>query len=323
MAAGAEPSFTSAVRQELSRLPLGADDEVRAELSAIVGHAGSLTVHGGRPASVELAVATTSGAVARRTFALLQHRYGARPELLVRAPGGVRRSTTYGVRIGSGALELARDLEVLDAGGAPTERLPRGLGHAGAVAYLRGALIAAGSVSSPGRPAHLEIVTSNRSVAAALVELVAEVVDGHLAVIDDERPRVVVKSGATIGDILAAVGATSAFLAWDDRRLRRQLRSDANRLANADQANLRRSVEAAAAQVAVVEAAIAHVGWGALDDDLRGVALARLANPAASLAEVGELVDPPIGKSAVHRRLKRLAALAPGPSDPSDGGSRR
>jgi DNA-binding transcriptional regulator WhiA len=72
-----------------------------------------------------------------------------------------------------------------------------------------------------------------------------------------------------------------------------------------------------------VEAAIANVGWDALDDDLRGVALARLANPGASLAELGELVDPPVGKSAVHRRLKRLEALAARPSDPADGGSRR
>jgi cell division protein WhiA len=324
MARSPEPSFTAAVRQELARLPFGTDVQVRAELAAIVRHAGSLTVHGGTPMRVELAVATTSGAVARRTFGLVQHRYGARPELLVRAAGGVQRNTTYGVRIGGSAEHVARDLQVVDAGGAPVDELPKRLEGVAAVAYLRGALLAAGSISAPGRDPHLEIATTTPAVAAELAALLERIVDGHVtATQDQDRSRVVIKSGATIGDVLAAVGATTAFLTWDDRRLRRQLRSDANRLANADAANLRRSVAAATTQVAAVEAAIANVGWDALDDDLRGVALARLANPGASLAELGELVDPPVGKSAVHRRLKRLEALAARPSDPADGGSRR
>jgi cell division protein WhiA len=124
------------------------------------------------------------------------------------------------------------------------------------------------------------------------------------------RPRVVVKSGATIGELLTTMGATGAFLAWDERRLRRQLRSDATRLANADAANLRRTIEAAATQVRTVETVVAQVGWERLEEPLRAVALARLANPEASLSELGELIDPPVAKSVVHRRLKRLEDLA-------------
>jgi cell division protein WhiA len=313
----AEASFTEAVRQELAGQPLGVADAVRAELSALFRFGGSLTLAGGQtPDHLRLELATTSGAVARRAYALLQHRFGLRPELAVRAPGGVHRRTSYGVRVGAGSRHVARDLGLLDARGRLVDGLPADLDPGARTAYLRGALLAAGSVSAPGRAPHLEIAVRSPELAERLAGLVGRVVDAKATATGQERPRVVVKSGAAIGDLLAATGATRAFLEWDERRMRRQLRNEATRLANADAANLRRSVEAAATQVQAVEEAVRRHGWDALDDELRAVALARLANPTASLAELGELADPPVGKSAVHRRLKRLEALAT--RDPAD-----
>jgi cell division protein WhiA len=311
------PSFTEALRQELSRRPPGDEGQVRAELAAIVRVAGSLTLGSGgvgEPPRRVLEVATTSGAVARRTFTLFQVRFGVRPELLVRSPSGVRRRTTYGVRL-AGAEAVARDLGVLDPGGGPAIGELPAMGEDEQVAFCRGALLAAGSVSAPGRPAHLEIVVRSPAVAASLAAWVAAIADGRVTVTDEDPPRVISKSGATIGRLLAAVGADDATAVWEDRRTRRRLRNDANRLANADAANLRRTIEAASAQVAAVERVVEELGWSALEDDLRAVALARLANPAASLSELGELVDPPIGKSAVHRRLRRLEALDPAAGD--------
>jgi cell division protein WhiA len=318
-----EASFTEAVRQELARGPLGGDDEVRAELGAILRLGGSLTLAGGapgEPAGRTLEVTTVSGAVARRTFGLLQQRFGIRPELLVRAPGGVRRRSTYGVRVRA-AEPVARDLWVLDDAGRPTSAPPPALDGRPRVAYLRGAVLAAGSFSAPGRAPHLEIAVRSRSFGEGLADLVRDTIGGTVRATGDERPRVVIKSGAAIGELLASVGADDACTVWEERRTRRRLRNDANRLANADAANLRRTIEAAAAQVRVVERVVGEVGWTALDDDLRAVALARLANPAASLAELGELVDPPIGKSAVHRRLRRLEELDPdgGPAGGAEG----
>lgn len=310
------PSFTEAVRQELARTAIDGDRHAWAELAAIVRLTGMLTVKGGDRPELHVEVETTSGAVARRTFALLQHRYGHRPELVVRAASGVRR-TTYGVRVADGAGALARDLEVVDAGGAPTDALPANVGGSLAAAYVRGALLASGSISSPGRQPHLE-VAAGPGVAHGLARLIHELVGAPASVVEGERTRVVMKSGERIGELLAAVGATRAFLEWDDRRLRRQLRGEANRLANADGANLRRSIEASRGQVRDVEAAIAAVGWTELGEELRGVALARLANPEATLAELGELVDPPVGKSAVHRRLRRLEEIARDAHAPED-----
>jgi cell division protein WhiA len=307
-----ERSFTEAVRQELARRELGTDGAVHAELSGLLRVAGSLRVHGGEDADhrVALELRTTSGAVARRAFALLQRRYGLRPELLVRSPGGLHQRSTYAVRIHHGAADVGRDLGLLDEEGRPAGPLPTGLQGPRAVAYLRGAFLASGSLSAPGRAPHLEIGMRSIELAEAVAELARGLVTGTVSATGDARPRVVVKSGATIGELLTTMGATGAFLAWDDRRLRRQLRSDATRLANADAANLRRTIEAAASQVRAVETVVAQVGWERLEEPLRAVALARLANPEASLSELGELIDPPVAKSVVHRRLKRLEDLA-------------
>ncbi len=319
-------SFTEAVRQELARTPIEGDAPPRAELSGIVRLAGSIAVRGGEPGGMRLEVATTSGAVARRTFGLLQHRYDVRPELLVRAPGGVRRRTAYGVHIGASARRIAEDLQVVDAGGRPLDDLPSGLAGKVGVAYVRGAVLASATVSDPSRAPHLELAVGSDRVAVGLAELIRGIVGGTVSVVEGPRRRVVLKSGERIGELLAVLGATRAFLDWDDRRLRRQLRGEANRLANADGANLRRSIQASGEQVRAVETAIAALGWDHVDEDLRSVALARLANPEASLAELGELVDPPVGKSAVHRRLRRLALLAAraeanaAPSDGPPGG---
>jgi cell division protein WhiA len=231
----------------------------------------------------------------------------------------VRRWTTYGVRLGAGSARVAADLGVLDAAGRLHDGAPPDLTGPRATAYVRGALLAAGSISAPGRDAHLEIGCGSAKLARVLATLIEQVIGGGAHASDGERPRVVVKSGARIGDLLAATGATRAFLAWDERRLRRQLRGEANRLANADAANLRRTIEAASSQVRAVEQVVERIGWDALDDELREVALARLANPSASLSELGQLVSPAIGKSAVHRRLRRLEQLAAeGPDDAPD-----
>lgn len=302
-------TFTDEVKQELARRP--ADGDLgRAELAALLRFGGALVVTGGGR-GVDLELETVSGATARRTFTLLQRETGVAPELRVRAPGGVRRRQVYGVRLEGAGISVARRLGLVDASGRP--RPSRPAAGEEAVAGVRGAFLAAGSISSPERPPHLEIVAHDLSAAEALADTMRELVEGTVSVSsgrDGARPRVIGKSGATIGDLLAALGATSAFLRWDERRLRRQVRSQATRLANADAANLRRTVEAASAQVAVVERVVAEIGWDQLDADLRDVALARLASPDASLGELGQLSDPPLSKSAVHRRLRRLEQLA-------------
>lgn len=305
--------FTDEVKQELAGAPAPSERAARAELAALVRFAGALVVTGGDRGLV-LDLETVSGATARRAFALIQDRYGVGPQLRVRAPGGVQRRRVYGVRLDEGGREVAHDLGLLDGEGRPAAPTP--VAPEDAPAHLRGAFLAAGSVSAPDRAPHLEVVAHRREAADVLAAAAGLLTGGHVSVSvgtsagGDERPRVVAKSGETIGHLLAGMGATGAFLRWDERRLRRQVRNDATRLANADAANLRRTVDAATSQVHTVERIVAELGWEGLGEELRVVAIARLANPDASLAELGQLADPPLSKSAVHRRLRRLEAIA-------------
>ncbi|MFP5309249.1 MAG: DNA-binding protein WhiA [Actinomycetes bacterium] len=313
---GATGSFTDRVRGELARLPIDDERTAGAELAALLRVAGSLHLTGGDGRTeLSIEVTTTSGAVARRVFQLLVARDEPRPELAVRAPGGVRRRSTYVVLVGrEAAPAVALDLGLFDEDGRPTRTVDDVLLRADelATAYVRGALLGAGSVSTPGRPPHLEVVTHHLETAEQLARTLGRLVETPVATAATSAggARVVVKSGEVIGAVLASLGATGSFLEWEEQRLRRQLRGDAQRLANADAANVQRAIDAAAAQTAAVERAIDVVGWEGLDDELRQVALARLANPSASLGELGELCDPPLGKSAVFRRLQRLAQLA-------------
>jgi cell division protein WhiA len=307
-------AFTEQVRQELSlvRVP----DELRAadELAVLLRLAGAFHRTGTPDGMVTtLEITSRSGAVVRRAFALLQRVTGVRMELWVRAPAGVRQTATYGATIAR-VDELATELGLLDARGRPHPGLPPG-GKRSPDDALRAAVLAGGSFSSPGRPVHVEFAVPGRQVGEELRQLLYERVGAGTL---DVRDRVVLKSGDAVARLLEVSGAHGALGLWNDRRDRSRLRNEATRLANADAANLRRSIAAAGDQVDAVERAITRLGWDALGDDLRTVALARLANPTATLAELGQLCDPPVGKSAVHRRLQRLAELAAPPPDDRD-----
>lgn len=323
---------TDAVRQELARLPVQREDEAAAELGGLLRAAGSIRRRGSGT-GVELA--TTTGAVARRAHRLLQV-LGVHPTLWVRDATNVA-SRTYGVtielspaataagegeRVGEGDDDgegeaLGVRLGVLDAAGRPRATAPPPhVDHPASI--VRGALLGAGSVSAPGRAPHLELRAAHRATAVQLADLVERLVGVRPGVgSTGTGARAVLKSGAVVTELLGGLGATAAYLAHDEQRMRRQVRGQAQRLANADAANVRRAVAAAAGQVAAVQRAVDALGWDGLPDDLREVALVRLANPAASLAELGELCDPPVGKSAVHRRLARVRALVPDPAPPA------
>ncbi len=297
---------TDRVRQELGALPV--DDRVEvvvAELGALLRAAGTLVR---RQDGWGLELVTGTGAVARRAHHLVRA-IGGEPIVFVREATNVARRT-YGVVLEADqAGGIGRAVGLLDLEGRPCTTAPPDL-EAHAAALVRGALLGAGSVSPPNREPHLELRTSHEDTAQQLARAVHALVGTTPSVGSTSTGhRATVKSRATIEALLAALGAANAAAAHAEQRQRRGLRGAAQRLANADAANVRRAVDAAGSQVQVVEQALEVAGWDGLGEDLREVALARLANPSASLAELGALCDPPVGKSAVHRRLGRLRAI--------------
>lgn len=307
-------TFTEELREELGGLPLGSRRAARVEASALARFGGALHLTGAEDAGqrLRLELTTTSGAVARRAYALLSMLYDRRPELQAREPSGVRTRTQYAVVV-SGARTCATDLGLLRAD-RPVAGLPAVVGGRRDVEpFVRGALAATGSVNTPGRAPHLEIGAPSDAVAAEFAARLTDWLGVRAGSPPGRRPRVVVKSGAGIARLLLTAGATQAYLRYEEQRLRREVRSDAVRLANADAANLDRVVAAAQEQARLVRRAVDRAGWDGLDDELREIALVRLANPDATLSELGELCDPPVGKSTVHRRLSRLARLGERP----------
>jgi len=307
--------FTEVVRQELARLPLPGLEQAKVELGAIAALRGSIIVSRTGDGRISrqggmLEIVSFSGAVARRVHALMSYAFDVAPQLMVRSGAGVGHQTSFGVRCA-----IAGDLRAtlgLDDGPLSTRVVVDG--RTDHVAWIRAALLCATSISAPGRPAHLEMRVESPTLAEVAREHLIGATGVEPVVLEPtastDHYRVVVKSGEAIGDLLALTGASSAFLVWDDRRLRRQLRNEANRLANADTANVRRSVQAATRQIRQIEEVIERLGWEVLADEDRETALARLANPAASLAELGQLVEPPVSKATVARRLQRVVALA-------------
>jgi DNA-binding transcriptional regulator WhiA len=315
--------FTSEVRLELASLPLPSEREARAELAGMLLVVGGderrvqvVELAGLRPGDLPLAALCDgaslqldlpSSSVARRSIALVQRVIGVRPRLTaVSTTVGRPHGPAYRVSLPIAAVrarEAGRGPRPVSHDEVRTED-----GDAETSALLRGAVLVGGSFSAPDRPVHVELSGVGASVAPLLIAALDQAIPGVRPIHDPTRRRIVLKSGDAVADLLAALGATRAFLTFDDRRLRRQLRGEANRLANADAANLARIARSAGGQVDAIEQAVEREGWQLFEQDLRDVALARLANPSASVSELAELLG--VARTTLHRRLRRVEEAA-------------
>jgi cell division protein WhiA len=178
-----------------------------------------------------------------------------------------------------------------------------------AVAAWRGAFLAHGSLTEPGRSSSLEVTCPGPEAALALVGAARRLGIGSKAREVRNVDRVVIRDGDAIGALLTRLGAHESVLAWEERRMRREVRATANRLANFDDANLRRSARAAVAAAARVQRAMEILGPDA-PEHLTAAGKLRLANRQASLEELGQLSEPPMTKDAVAGRIRRLLAMA-------------
>lgn len=303
-------TFTRQVREELARGERGSEPARLAEASAMLRFGGALQVRG--RTGVGYLVETDVGAVARRLRATLTEVLAVTPGLEVHQPTGLRGVTVLRLRLDAPPSSALVALGILGEDGLPVAGIgpcPTGSRDT-RDAYVRGALMVAGSLSAPRRAPHLEVRAPGEASARGLAGLMSGCSVVGVRASEHDGWRVTAKSGAAIGALLARLGAHTAFLQWDGERLRRELRGGANRAANADRANVSRAVVASSRQCASIERVMGSRQWADLPEEVRSVALARLASPEASLADLGALLDPPVGKSTVHRRLAALVAAA-------------
>jgi len=300
-------SFSEDVRNELAAIAPARECDRIAELSALFHFAGRLHLLGRGEVSLHLDLA--SAAVARRAFTLLRS-FEAGSEIRTYRRRSFGRETRYQLHVEGDPGLLAR-AGVVDSRLAPRERPPRRLLGRGCcrAAYLRGALLAAGSVSGPPSP-HLEVRCESRGGAEVVAEAAAAE-GAELRVSGRNEQSVAYAKGIDrIAGVLAVAGASDAALALQERAVVGSARARANRLANADHANLVRSGRAAHAQLEAIRRLKRAGRIDELSHPLRAVADARLAHPSLSLRELGAKCKPPISKATAHRRMRTVLRIA-------------
>jgi cell division protein WhiA len=302
-------AMTGVVKDELSRLSVMKPCCRKAEVSTLLRFAGGLHLVSGR---IVIEAELDTGAAARRLRKDIAEVFGHTSDVIVLAPSGLRKGNRYVVRVFRDGESLARQTGLVDNNGRPVRGLPRHV-VAGAAcdseSAWRGAFLAHGSLTEPGRSMSLEVTCPGPEAALALVGAARRLKIHAKAREVRGVDRVVVRDGDAISAMLTRLGTHDSVLAWEERRMRREVRATANRLANFDDANLRRSARAAVAAGARVARALEILGEDA-PEHLVAAGRLRLEHKQASLEELGQLADPPLTKDAIAGRIRRLLALA-------------
>ncbi|MFY0406511.1 DNA-binding protein WhiA [Solicola sp. PLA-1-18] len=302
-------AMTAQVKAELAGTQITKSCCRKAEVSSALRFAGGLHIVSGR---IVVEADLDTGAAARRLRKDIAEVYGHDSEVHVVQGQGIRKGTRYVVRVVKDGEALARQTGLIDGRGRPVRGLPPQVvsgASCDAVAAWRGAFLAHGSLTEPGRSSALEITCPGPEAALAMVGAARRL--GISAKAREVRgvDRVVIRDGEAIGALLTRLGAHESLLAWEERRMRREVRATANRLANFDDANLRRSARAAVAAGARVGRALEILGPD-VPDHLQMAGQLRVDHKQASLEELGQLHVPPLTKDAIAGRIRRLLAMA-------------
>ena len=301
-------SYSSRTKEELCRLEPDSICCLLAELSGIISVAGSVILRGG--GDKRLSIETENTAVARRTFRLLQEVFDVQPQLITLKRARLGGRSAHRIEISGDEASFVLEgcgISVLQRRGVPREITVRKCCR---MSFLRGVFLASGSVTDPEKEYHLEFVLGDEAFAQAVLKLIARFdLEAHVT-IRRQMTLVYLKGQNEITDMLSILGAQRARFEMEDAFIKKELRNNANRATNCDSANVQRSVTAASRQTQAIERLIAAKGEQSLPDVLLMTAKLRLQYPEVSLEELGRLCDPPVGKSGVNHRLRKLEQMA-------------
>ena len=304
-------SFTQSVKEELARVEPVCSHCERATLAAFVRVEGSMFLAGSGRYRIE--VATDFAPAARLTVRLLHAIYGLRTDLTVRR-SVLHKTPNYLIEVPTQE-KLApalRDMGILAAdGGLELAIKPEVIAkECCKAAYLRGIFLGSGFVSNPRGDFHFEVTIESQDQAEGLADIMTQ--HGIPARIVHRRNSYMVylKSGGAIADFLAFVGAHRCALQFEEERVIKSVRNDVNRLTNADMANQAKSSNAAVNQILAIRTVVDAYGLENLSPALQDFIRLRLAHPDATLKELGEYANPPLSKSAVYHRVRRIEELA-------------
>jgi len=303
-------SFTTQVKQELNRVARRRPCCRTAELAALFRAAGSFHIKAqgdfGLHASFSLSATARTAVSLVRSFDLPM-------EIRVREERRLGPHKRYEIHLEGGArlVQFLNEIGVLSDSMSLQERIPQRIIKRPCcqAAFLRGAFIASGSVAHPGTPAHLEIYSDNESSLETIREAGSSLGLKFSIIQRRRHPAVYTKNLGVITDFLVATGAHQSALQIEERVVVSRVRAEANRRANCDQANAARCSHAAARQIEAIRLLQRSGEWDRLNQSLVEIGELRLAHPSTTITELGKMADPPLSKSAVNHRLRRLVRL--------------
>ena len=308
-------SFSSSVKDELSRQMPGARHCQIAETAAILSLCGRVKISASDHFWIE--IHTENVAVARKYFTLLKKTFNIRTDVSIRSGMNHGRSRTYivAVREHEEALKVLQAVKLINSQGEIGENLSliRNVVLQNACcrrAFIRGAFLAAGSISAPEKFYHFEIVCPTEPKAEQLKNIIATF-DIEAKIVPRKRYYVVyIKEGSQIVDILNVMEAPVSLMELENIRIVKEMRGSVNRQVNCETANINKTVSAAVKQIEDIRFIQSVAGLSGLPESLQEMARIRLERPEATLKELGEALEPPVGKSGVNHRLRKLSLVA-------------
>ncbi len=307
-------SFSTQAKNELVRV-ISSERCCRvSELAAIIRMSGTMQLMGFQ--KLNLKITTENPAIARKIFKLLKMCFGIHTEIMVKKNKNLKKNNNYILIVTSsmGANEVLKEVGILKEKDNffINNTIPEDLFKDDDCkkAYIRGAFLGGGSVSDPEKNYHLEFVTNNEAFSINFKELINSF--GFNAKIVGRKNNYVVylKESEQISDLLNIIGAHGALLSLENIKIVKEMRNNVNRIVNCETANLSKTVNAAVRQMENIEYIQNTIGLEALPDNLREIAYLRIEYEDLSLKELGEMVTPPIGKSGVNHRLRKIEKIA-------------
>lgn len=307
-------SFSSETKNELARVKDDDKKNKQAELSAIVRMAGSIQIAGLR--KINIKITTELNSVARRIFKLLKKEFDISTTISVNKNQMLKKNNSYVLTVKSenGAETLLKKLGILEDkdGFFPTNCVPKSVFDDDSLkkSYIRGAFLGGGSISDPEKNYHMEFVANNEDYANSLKDLINSFGFNSKIVARKNSFVVYLKESEQISDLLSVIGAYQALLSLQNTKVVKEMRNNVNRIVNCETANLSKTVNAAVRQVENIKLIQNKIGISSLPESLQEIALLRVEHEEMSLKELGEMLNPPISKSGVNHRLKKIEQIA-------------
>ena len=307
-------SFSSKVKNEICRFTDMSKEEAMAELAAIMKVSGTIGLASNKQISFQ--ITTENPAIARLIFKLLKEHFTIHARLLVKRSNSLKKKNVYVVIITEemGVKDLLKQVAVLEDENffSIDYTIPSRLIEAEECKrkYIRGAFLGGGSISNPEKNYHVEFVTHDNDYAEELSKLINSY--GLLSKIIQRKNSFVIyiKEGEQIVDLLNIIGAHNSLLFLENVRIMKEMRNNVNRLVNCETANLGKTVNASVRQIESIRLIESEIGFQRLPKNLREIAELRLEYPDESLKELGAILEPPVGKSGVNHRLRRIEKIA-------------